>query len=112
MMQRIVRKHRAEKWIPVFRENDATTKDWSQKPNSRIGLLDLQEVRDASRCRIRCLGRISAVLLVPTLLAGCVEVTAPERPIEINLNINIRQEVVVSLREDVRELIERNPGVF
>jgi hypothetical protein len=45
-------------------------------------------------------------------LTGCVQVTAPERPIEINLNINIRQEVVVRLQEDVRELIQQNPGVF
>ena len=61
---------------------------------------------------MRCLGRVSIALLAPLSLSACVEVTAPERPIEINLNINIRQEVVVSLREDVRELIERNPGVF
>ena len=46
------------------------------------------------------------------MLTGCVQVSAPERPIEINLNINIRQEVVVRLQEDARELIERNPGVF
>ena len=45
-------------------------------------------------------------------LAGCVEVSAPDRPIEVNLNINIRQEVVVRLQEDVRELIQQNPGVF
>ena len=61
---------------------------------------------------MRCVGRFSMLLGAPALLAGCVEVTAPERPIEINLNITIRQEVVISLREDVRELIERNPGVF
>jgi YnbE-like lipoprotein len=71
-----------------------------------------EEVRHASRDAMRYLGRIPIVFLAPFLLGGCVEVTAPERPIEINLNINIRQEVVVSLREDVRELIERNPGVF
>lgn len=46
------------------------------------------------------------------LLPGCVEVTAPDKPIEINLNINIRQEVVVRLTEDVRELQRREPGVF
>ena len=46
------------------------------------------------------------------MLTGCVQVSAPERPIEINLNINIRQEVVVRLQEDARQLIERNPGVF
>ena len=45
-------------------------------------------------------------------LGGCVQVAAPERPIEINLNINIRQEVVVRLQQDARELIQNNPGVF
>ena len=53
-------------------------------------------------------------VLVP-LLAGCsptVKIEAPDKPIEINLNINIRQEVVVRLQQDVRELIDKNPGVF
>jgi len=45
-------------------------------------------------------------------LQGCVQVAAPDKPIEINLNINIRQEVVVRLQEDVRDLIKNNPGVF
>jgi hypothetical protein len=44
--------------------------------------------------------------------AGCVQVSAPDKPIEINLNINIRQEVVVRLQQDVRDLIQENPGVF
>ncbi len=58
--------------------------------------------------------RASFLLLAPALVstAGCVQVSAPDKPIEINLNINIRQEVVVRLQEDVRELIEKNPGVF
>jgi hypothetical protein len=46
------------------------------------------------------------------VLGGCVQVSAPDKPIEINLNINIRQEVVVRLQKDVKELIEDNPGVF
>ena len=45
-------------------------------------------------------------------LGGCVQVSAPERPIEINLNITIRQEVVVRLQDDARQLIERERGVF
>ena len=45
-------------------------------------------------------------------LTGCVQVRAPEKPIEINLNINIRQEVLVRLQEDVRDLVKKNPGVF
>ena len=58
--------------------------------------------------------RASFLLLAPALFstAGCVQVSAPDKPIEINLNINIRQEVVVRLQEDVRDLIEKNPGVF
>ncbi|WP_420822078.1 YnbE family lipoprotein [Sphingomonas montana] len=46
------------------------------------------------------------------LLAGCITVKAPEKPIEINLNVNIRQEVVVSLRKDVQNLDQQYPGVF
>lgn len=63
--------------------------------------------------RVR-LERIGFVALAPAtlLLGGCVQVSAPDKPIEINLNINIRQEVVVRLQQDVRELIQRNPGVF
>jgi hypothetical protein len=45
-------------------------------------------------------------------LMGCVQVSAPDKPIEINLNINIRQEVVVKLQQDVKSLIQENPGVF
>jgi hypothetical protein len=71
-----------------------------------------REERDASR---RGMGRIGKLLIAAaglTMLSGCVQVAAPDRPIEINLNINIRQEVVVRLQEDVRDLIQSNPGVF
>jgi hypothetical protein len=62
----------------------------------------------------RVLGREGSSLALVLLggLGGCVQVSAPEKPIEINLNINIRQEVVVRLQEDVRDLIKKNPGVF
>lgn len=68
--------------------------------------------RNASRKRMGRFGKALAASAALLPLGGCVEVTAPERPIEINLNINIRQEVVVRLQEDVRELIQQNPGVF
>ena len=68
--------------------------------------------RDASRGAMRLLGTILVATLGPVGLSGCVQVTAPDRPIEINLNINIRQEVVVRLRDDARELIESERGVF
>ena len=71
-----------------------------------------REGRDASRKRMGSIGKILAAAAALLPLGGCVQVSAPERPIEINLNINIRQEVVVRLQEDVRELIQQNPGVF
>ena len=37
---------------------------------------------------------------------------APEKPIEINLNVNIRQEVLVRLQRDVEQLINQNPQAF
>lgn len=46
------------------------------------------------------------------LLAGCVQLKAPDKPIEINLNVNIRQEVVVRLEKDVQDIIRKNPAVF
>lgn len=46
------------------------------------------------------------------LLAGCVTVKAPDKPIEINLNVNIRQEVVYSLKQDATDLIKDNPELF
>jgi hypothetical protein len=46
------------------------------------------------------------------LLAGCITVKAPDKPIEINLNINVKQEVVVSLKKDAEDFIANNPDLF
>jgi YnbE-like lipoprotein len=45
-------------------------------------------------------------------LGGCVTVKAPDKPIEINLNVNIKQEVVVRLQRDAADLITNNPELF
>ncbi|HXH53505.1 MAG TPA: YnbE family lipoprotein [Sphingomicrobium sp.] len=45
-------------------------------------------------------------------LTGCITVKPPERPIEINLNVDIRQEVLVRLQRDVEQLIQQNPDAF
>ena len=44
--------------------------------------------------------------------SGCVNVSAPDKPIEINLNINVTQEVVYRLDSEAKTLIEQNPGIF
>jgi hypothetical protein len=46
------------------------------------------------------------------MLSGCISVKAPDKPIEINLNISVKQEVVVSLKQDAADLITNNPELF
>ena len=43
---------------------------------------------------------------------GCVNITAPDKPIEINLNISVTQEVVYRLDSEAKSLIQQNPGIF
>ena len=51
-----------------------------------------------------------ATMMLP--LAGCITVDTPDKPIEINLNVTIRQEVLVRLQKDVEALIQQNPDAF
>lgn len=46
------------------------------------------------------------------VLGGCVNVAAPDKPIVIELNINIRQEVVYRLDADAAKTIEQNKDIF
>lgn len=55
--------------------------------------------------RIGCLAMAGA-------LAGCIQVRAPDKPIEINLNVKVQQEVVVRLQQDAKDLIQNNPELF
>ncbi len=53
-------------------------------------------------------------LLVP-VLQGCsptVKVEAPDKPIVINLNVKIEQEVRVKVDRDVDSLVKSNPNLF
>jgi hypothetical protein len=48
-------------------------------------------------------------------LAGCtptVKVEAPDKPIVINLNVKIEQEVRVKVDKDVDTLLQNNPNLF
>ncbi|MEM7664215.1 MAG: YnbE family lipoprotein [Pseudomonadota bacterium] len=45
-------------------------------------------------------------------LTGCINVAAPEEPIVIELNINIRQEVIYRLAEDAANTIDENADIF
>lgn len=51
-----------------------------------------------------------AALAVP--LASCVTVNPPDKPIEINLKVDISQRVLVTLQRDVEQLMRENPDTF
>ena len=51
-----------------------------------------------------------AAMMLP--LVGCISVSPPDKPIEINLNVTIQQEVLVRLQGDVEQLIQQNPEAF
>lgn len=48
-------------------------------------------------------------------LAACqpkVQIVAPDKPIEINLNVKIDQEIRVKLEKDIEELGTKYPDIF
>ena len=58
---------------------------------------------------------LTAVLLISAALAACaptVKIEAPDKPIEINLNVRIEQEVRVKLERDVDDAIRNDPALF
>lgn len=54
----------------------------------------------------------ATMILGLAALGGCVNVAAPDKPIEINLNIKITQEVIYRLDREAKALIKDNPNIF
>jgi len=45
-------------------------------------------------------------------ISGCVQVAAPDKPIVINLNIKIEQEVIYKIDGAVKDAIDENADIF
>ena len=56
--------------------------------------------------------QMALVALASMALGGCITVNAPDEPIVIELNVNIRQEVIYRLAEDAGKTIEENADIF
>jgi hypothetical protein len=56
--------------------------------------------------------KLAAGIALAVPLNGCITVKAPEKPIDVNLNVNISQQVVVRLASDVQQMIQKNPQAF
>lgn len=66
----------------------------------------------SGRRAVRVMVSAAMVMAVAFGLGGCIQVAAPDKPIVIELNINIRQEVVYRLAADAAKTVEQNEGIF
>jgi hypothetical protein len=55
---------------------------------------------------------MAGAVILSAGLGGCINIAAPEKPIVIELNINIRQEVIYRLAEDAANTIDENADIF
>ena len=51
-------------------------------------------------------GLFAAVLLLGTACTPTVKVEAPDKPIEINMNINIKHEILIRVEQQVEKLLD------
>lgn len=56
-----------------------------------------------------------AALMSVLWIAGCsptVKMQAPDKPIEINMNVKIEHEIRVKVERDIEEMLEQNKDLF
>ena len=81
-----------------------------QVPFERHGAMHPEGPRNAMRSL-----RLPPMLAALALLAACqptVKVEAPDKPIVINLNVKIEQEVRIKIERDVEDLLKSQPELF
>lgn len=72
----------------------------------------------SNRCRVNCkklLWTGASLTMLTISLAGCaptVKVEAPDKPIEITMNVNINHEIRVKVEKDIDELVDENPDLY
>lgn len=64
------------------------------------------------KAKTRKCARLAVAIGAVLPLTACITVRPPDKPIEVNLNVNIRQEVLVRLQQDVQQMIQKNPQAF
>ena len=52
------------------------------------------------------LGMVVTALLLGTACTPTIKIEAPDKPIEINMNINIKHEILIKVEKQVEELLE------
>lgn len=61
------------------------------------------------------IGLLSTFLLVVGLLSGCtptVKVQAPDKPIDINLNVKVQHEIYIKVDKELDNIFNSSSGLF
>lgn len=80
-------------------------------------LFDSRKTTPEARTRdaMKSLNSYVMMLVLLPVVAACqptVKVEAPDKPIVINLNVKIEQEVRIRVERDVEDLLKSNPDLF
>jgi hypothetical protein len=67
---------------------------------------------DAAQAGGRPVKAMAVLAGLGMMLAGCINVQAPDKPIVIQLDINIRADVVYALSQDAANTIDENADIF
>ena len=58
---------------------------------------------------------MALIVLIIGLMPACthnIKIIPSDKPILVNLNVNIKQEIRVTLDKDINGLLENNPDIF
>ena len=55
---------------------------------------------------------LAASALLATACSPTVRIEAPSKPIEINMTLNIKHEILVKVEKDVQQLFDSDKGLF
>jgi hypothetical protein len=55
---------------------------------------------------------LAALALLVGACSPTVRIQAPDKPIEINMTVNIKHEILVKVEKDVEQLFDANKGLF
>lgn len=81
----------------------------THRPAATIGRSKGRAGGDSVKRKVLAVGMVAGSCIA---LGGCISVKAPDKPIVIELNINIKQEVVYRLAGDASQTIDKNKDIF
>jgi len=87
----------------------------SNKAAEPVKSLDAKIVHSSQELMFRRRSLFLVPIAVGAVLAGCqptVKIVAPDKPIEINLNVKIEQEIRVKVDRELDNLLASNPELF